>query len=211
LCPNNNKKRMEGVWRGYSAPRCILCGGCTQPVFMGWFDPAPRTTEPKPAPDNRIVHDLTRNWSGWETLMGDHRCSSTAPPQLQPDGRQWHEATGRHDATLAPTSSILISTWDADTERWDAMMEQLPPPGLPWFQSAVPHLQFQLAIVRYPVTTGNGSSFDFNQRRPQALISTTVPKFWFQLMAARDPITTSGGSALIPSGGGPGSNFNLKI
>jgi hypothetical protein len=31
--------RAWGWWRGYSAHRCILCVGCTQPILLGRFDP----------------------------------------------------------------------------------------------------------------------------------------------------------------------------
>jgi hypothetical protein len=62
---------------------CILCGGYTQLIFMGRFNSAPLTTEPEPAPDNHITHDLIGNQSGALTPC-HHHCSGTVPPLLQP-------------------------------------------------------------------------------------------------------------------------------
>jgi hypothetical protein len=169
---------------------------------MGWSDPAPRTTEPKPIPDTWQPHHVqpTRKleWS-----------SNVEPPPLQPNGRHRHKATGWRDAT--PTSSIAISTWDAETEWRATMMKPLPPPGLPRLQSAAPHLRFQPAAAQAPVTTDDVLSSDFNRRCPRAPISTDGAVVLISTYASPRLITTGSGSTPISAGVGPGSNFNLKI
>jgi hypothetical protein len=139
------------------------------------------TTEPEPAltHGNRVTCDLLGNRSG-APVSPCHHCSSTTPPPLQPNRRHRREATGRYDATPAPTSSIAISMWDADTEWRATMMEPLPPPGLPQLQSAAPHLRFQPAVTWAPITTGDGPSSDFNRRCQSFDFNRRWHKIWLQ-------------------------------
>jgi hypothetical protein len=187
---------------GYSTPSCILCGGCSQPVGMGQFDPRPdhwAWTRP----------DTWQPCHVWPTRKSERSSSVTLPPLLQHHAatvateqetptwsngplrcnsrphlvhrnfnvRRWHRVTGHHDGTPTPTWATATSIGGA-------------PPS---------------------ISTGGDVSSDYNRRWTQLRFQPTMSEFWFQPTMAQDLITISDGSAWIPTGGGLGSDFNLKI
>jgi hypothetical protein len=143
--------QFQWIW-----PGCILCGGCTQPIAISWFDPVPPISESKLALKLKPSHP--------------HRRIPRAPrpPWLNP-----HPHLAHRDGTPAPTSAAVIWPGDDDTNRWAATMEHTHHnlgccdfnrwhPRVR-FQLASPRLPFQPVVHRAPISTGGASASNLNQ------------------------------------------------